>query len=197
LWTGSEKTAFVLEGHGREDVIENVDISRTVGWFTTMYPVVLNSSSDIKDRIKNAKETLHRIPHKGFNYGILRYLNSIELPFTTDISFNYLGQVLNPSFDGFKLATADVSGIMDISNMRANLIDIVAMVVNGKLRVNFIYSKNKHTMFTINSLAVSFKDRLLETIAHCMDPSNFDITPSDFELINLGQEELDKLINFE
>jgi amino acid adenylation domain-containing protein/non-ribosomal peptide synthase protein (TIGR01720 family) len=197
LWTGSEKTAFVLEGHGREDVIENVDISRTVGWFTTMYPVVLNSSPDIKERIKKTKETLHRIPHKGFNYGILRYLNSVVLPFTTDISFNYLGQVSNPSFDGFKLATADVSGIMDISNMRANLIDIVAMVTNGKLRVNFIYSKNKHTMFTINSLAASFRDRLLETIAHCMDPSNFDITPSDFELIDLGQEELDKLISFE
>ena len=86
-----------LEGHGREEMIEGIDLSRTVGWFTSIYPVHLNfqGTQTPIEGLKAVKEQLRRIPHRGVDYGILRYLNKGLLPFyqqKPSISFNYLGQ---------------------------------------------------------------------------------------------------------
>ncbi|MCP4146290.1 MAG: hypothetical protein GY757_00940, partial [bacterium] len=88
-WNQMEKILLSLEGHGRETIIEDVDINRTVGWFTSQYPVLLelkqnagdeqNQKHDlIAETIKTVKETLRKIPHKGINYGILKYLTTKE-----------------------------------------------------------------------------------------------------------------------
>ncbi|PFY28777.1 condensation domain-containing protein, partial [Bacillus toyonensis] len=86
-----------LEGHGREEMIEGIDLSRTVGWFTSIYPVHLNFQGTHTpiEGLKAVKEQLRRIPNHGVDYGILRYLNKEILPFyqqKPSISFNYLGQ---------------------------------------------------------------------------------------------------------
>ncbi len=96
--TGENKIRISLEGHGRERIIKNVDISRTVGWFTTKYPVYINlgDEKDLSMTIKTVKESLRRIPNKGIGYGVLKQLSgdsdlwSIEQP---PILFNYLGQM--------------------------------------------------------------------------------------------------------
>ncbi|WP_265184968.1 condensation domain-containing protein [Bacillus gaemokensis] len=74
-WTGMEKIAVNLEGHGRESILSDLDITRTVGWFTSQYPVVLpiEAGSDISHRIKDIKEGLRQIPNKGIGYGLLKY----------------------------------------------------------------------------------------------------------------------------
>ena len=70
-----------LEGHGREDIIKDIDLSRTVGWFTSIFPVYLNieNPNDLGEAIKTVKETLRQIPHKGIGYGILAYLTQEAL----------------------------------------------------------------------------------------------------------------------
>ncbi len=100
-WTGSDTVAIHLEGHGREEIVEGVDLSRTVGWFTSMYPVFLHLKQKASwgEALKSVKEQLRQIPNQGIGYGILRYLSSDEetvnklqqLP-KPEISFNYLGQ---------------------------------------------------------------------------------------------------------
>ncbi|KAF6563602.1 MULTISPECIES: condensation domain-containing protein, partial [unclassified Paenibacillus] len=77
-WAGLERVLVSLEGHGRESILPELDITRTVGWFTTQFPVVLDMSvgQDLSQRIKQVKEGLRRIPQKGIGYGMLRYLSA-------------------------------------------------------------------------------------------------------------------------
>ena len=79
-WIGENNILINLEGHGREAIIENIDISRTIGWFTAFYPIVLDmkSSEDIIYLIKSIKESLRKIPNKGIGYGILKYCTHME-----------------------------------------------------------------------------------------------------------------------
>ncbi|WP_430909645.1 amino acid adenylation domain-containing protein, partial [Maribacter sp. 2-571] len=76
-WSGLEKIVVGLEGHGRENISNNIDVSTTVGWFTNLYPICLpaNSGMSLEDFIKSTKETLRRVPGKGMGYGALRYLH--------------------------------------------------------------------------------------------------------------------------
>ncbi|WP_230480395.1 condensation domain-containing protein, partial [Nocardiopsis kunsanensis] len=97
-WTGHEQLLINLEGHGREDLFDHMDLSRTVGWFTTMFPVALHHHPDWADQIKTTKEILRTLPHHGLGFGALRYLGTDQqrtalagLP-TPQISFNYLGR---------------------------------------------------------------------------------------------------------
>ncbi|MEZ4692105.1 MAG: amino acid adenylation domain-containing protein [Ignavibacteria bacterium] len=101
-WNSDEKVVIGMEGHGRESIseslIENIDTSRTVGWFTSLYPVLLelNSGINISDSIKSVKEQLRRVPDKGLGFGVLKYINKEEKYSDKaywDIVFNYLGQL--------------------------------------------------------------------------------------------------------
>lgn len=97
-WTGHERVRINLEGHGRESIGTDIDITRTVGWFTTKFPVVLEPETDrdLTYQIKQVKENLRRIPNKGLGYGICRYLSKSEDGLVwgaePEINFNYLGQ---------------------------------------------------------------------------------------------------------
>ena len=75
-WTGDGAFLIDLEGHGREDVIDGVDVTRTVGWFTTIFPVCLElgSGTSTVETLRSVKEQLRRVPHRGIGYGLLRYL---------------------------------------------------------------------------------------------------------------------------
>ncbi len=198
-WTGKTDMAFDLEGHGREDIISGVDITRTVGWFTTLFPVVLqNPGNELSSQVKYVKEKLHTIPFKGFNYGVLKNLCGKDLNSGSLISFNYLGQIVAGSADGsFKLARTNVPHVIDGRNKRAFLIDIIAMVMDGKLRIDWIFSRNKHRRETIEELTQMFRKELVRVVEHCMHPDSFDITPSDFGLAGLNQDELNRLSDFE
>ena len=101
-WMGTRQIRLDLEGHGREALDEEgLDVSRTVGWFTTIYPVLfaLPAGNNSEDWIKGVKEQLRAVPNKGMGYGLLRYLSededvvtSLQAMTPSQISFNYLGQ---------------------------------------------------------------------------------------------------------
>ncbi|MBG1262687.1 amino acid adenylation domain-containing protein [Nostoc sp. BAE] len=100
-WIGSDSVLLDLEGHGREDIFEDVDLSRTVGWFTTIFPVLLElkATNNLGDAIKSIKKQLRAVPNRGIGYGVLRYLSG-DAEITSqlsampqpEVSFNYLGQ---------------------------------------------------------------------------------------------------------
>ncbi|MCP4213468.1 MAG: non-ribosomal peptide synthetase, partial [bacterium] len=115
-WSEADQVLIDLEGHGREDIIENVDINRTVGWFTTQYPVILDmANTDISYALINTKETLRRIPAKGIGYGMLKFLTpedkkeSIQFKLEPEILFNYLGQFGGESYQ----AVDEISQLFD------------------------------------------------------------------------------------
>jgi amino acid adenylation domain-containing protein/non-ribosomal peptide synthase protein (TIGR01720 family) len=96
-WSGSAQVVVEVEGHGREEVVEGVDVTRTVGWFTSYYPVVLREAGDRVRQVQEVKEQLRRVPERGVGYGVLREMSKdgaqrAELRVESEVSFNYLGQ---------------------------------------------------------------------------------------------------------
>ena len=101
-WTGEERLLVQMEGHGREEeLFTGVDLTRTVGWFTTLYPVLLDvrGAAGPGERLKAVKEQLRALPGHGLGYGALRYLGSGEARAAlgaqpeAEVHFEYLGQV--------------------------------------------------------------------------------------------------------
>jgi non-ribosomal peptide synthase protein (TIGR01720 family) len=203
-WTGSRCLLVNLEGHGREEILEAVDLSRTVGWFTTIFPVVLELQADAPgEALKSVKEQLRRIPNRGIGYGLLRYLKK-DVAITeklralpqAEVSFNYLGQfdqVLSP--DGlFELAKESSGSEHSQLGSRSHLLEVNGLIVEGQLQLNWTYSSNLHQQRTIEGLAQNFVAALRSLITHCQSPEIGGYTPSDFPEINLNQEKLDEVL---
>ena len=205
-WTGASSLLVDLEGHGREAIFEDIDLLRTVGWFTTIFPVSLNleSTSNLGEMLKSIKEQLRRIPNRGIGYGLLRYLrNEPETAKTlrampqAELSFNYLGQfdqMLSPA-SPFKLTNESYGPRRSLRGNRRYLIEIRGSIVEGKLQLHLEYSKNIHHQSTIEKLAQGFLDALKHLIDHCQTPAAGGFTPSDFPEADLSQDELDDLMS--
>ncbi|MFB2837167.1 amino acid adenylation domain-containing protein, partial [Floridanema evergladense] len=204
-WTNSQTVLFNLEGHGREDIIEGVDLSRTVGWFTTIFPVAifLETTDNLGEALKSVKEQLRAIPNKGIGYGLLRYLsgdrdiqNQLQTKETAEISFNYLGQfsqVINQT-SLLQLANESSGNSQSLQGQRSNLLDINAIITNEQLHIDWIYSTHVHQPSTIEQIAQEFIALLRELISHCLSPENGGYTPSDFPLAKLSQIEIDRVL---
>ncbi|WP_373690630.1 amino acid adenylation domain-containing protein [Desmonostoc muscorum] len=204
-WTNSSSVLFNLEGHGREDIIDGVDLSRSIGWFTTIFPVLLElgATENPADALKSVKEQLRAIPNKGIGYGLLRYLSQdaeiaaqLQALPQAEISFNYLGQfdqLINTS-SWMQPASESAGHSHSLQNNRAHLLDINSVITEERLQINWAYSKNIHQHATIESLAQEFVKTLLGLIAHCSSPESGGYTPSDFSLVKLNQPQIDQLL---
>ncbi|AFZ23815.1 non-ribosomal peptide synthase/amino acid adenylation enzyme [Cylindrospermum stagnale PCC 7417] len=203
-WTGKSSLLVNLEGHGREDLLENVDLSNTVGWFTTIFPVLLDITAvfDPGDALKAIKEQLRSIPHRGINYGVLRYLSQqpiakqLQALPQAEVTFNYLGQfdqVISES-SMFRPAAESTGQTQSPKGNRNSLLEVNGLIVGGQLRLNWTYSKALHQQTTVEKLAQGYIEKLQQLIAHCQSPTSGGYTPSDFSQMRLNQEELDQLI---
>jgi non-ribosomal peptide synthase protein (TIGR01720 family) len=200
-WTNERTMLVEVESHGRETIADDLDLSRTVGWFTSVYPVVIEThTSDVAATIKSVKEQLRRVPHNGFSYGLLRYLTANGIPaeqaLEPEIGFLYLGQ-----FDQELAASAPIrlaqepSGpAQSLKARRTHLLDFEARVADGRLQTSVTYSRNLHRQDTITNLVESFVEELRVLIEHCRNAREISYTPSDFPEAELNQQELDELI---
>ena len=204
-WCGSPRVLVNLEGHGRESIIEDMNISRTIGWYTTQFPIVLDmvNTRDLSYTIKVTKEMLRRVPNKGIGYGILKYLTPAEkragLVFThkPGISFNYLGQ--------FGQEHKSDKGLFQISHLSAGntinpelepafAIDINGMIgQKGELVLGFSYNKYEYKKSTIEKLVDSYRSNLLKIIRHCTQKEEKELTPSDLTYSDFSIQELEDL----
>ncbi|MEB3358050.1 MAG: amino acid adenylation domain-containing protein [Synechococcales bacterium] len=198
-WLSSNTVLINLEGHGRDPLFETVDLSRTVGWFTSLYPVVLTTEPQKSpgDNLKAVKEYLRQVPDGGIGYGLLRYmaqdtaLNALPTP---QISFNYLGQIEKGVGADWYLAPESLGSLHDSGGQRPHLIDINAQIVAGKLNINWSYSRAHHHPETIKQLAQNYIYALKKLIGHCLAPDVGGYTPSDFPMADLSQTDLDDVI---
>jgi non-ribosomal peptide synthase protein (TIGR01720 family) len=201
-WTGGRALLVDLEGHGREDLFPDLDVSRTVGWFTTVYPVLLElePSAAPGAALKAIKEQLRQIPQHGIGYGLLRYLCADSatdvlraLP-EPQISFNYLGQFDQVLAADSPFGPADESSgpARSPRSRRLHVIDISASVVESQLQITWSYSSGLHRQETIAALAQSCLSALRALIVHCQSPEAGGYTPSDFPLAQLSQDDLDQ-----
>ncbi|MEN0138362.1 MAG: condensation domain-containing protein, partial [Rhodococcus sp. (in: high G+C Gram-positive bacteria)] len=203
-----------LEGHGREQqVVPGADLSRTVGWFTTVFPVrvdvrgidlddALAGGHDLGSALKRVKEHLRAVPDMGIGYGLLRYLNpdtAGSLPVTEpgQISFNYLGQVPDPAEGGTAAGWTPADGFGDLRyvpdpDMPASAaVEINAIVIGGRLRVGFGFPDTLLARAEVEGLAARWREALSALVSHARSGAAGGLTPSDVPLVHVTQDDLD------
>jgi non-ribosomal peptide synthase protein (TIGR01720 family) len=157
-----------LEGHGRDAPVEGIDVSRTVGWFTAPYPLVLNlnAATNIENASADIARGLKALPAMGANFAALRYLSPArdrlaDLP-KPELAFLYVGRVDDdaPQSTLFRLAAEPSGPNTDPNALRPYKIEVNAMLQDDRLRVDWHYSHNLHRRETIESLATAFADAL-------------------------------------
>jgi amino acid adenylation domain-containing protein/non-ribosomal peptide synthase protein (TIGR01720 family) len=203
-WAKTNKVSIGLEGHGRESVTENIDTTRTVGWFTNMYPVnlKLESQAPIGNQIKSIKEQLRRIPDKGMGYGVLKYINkedSLQGEDPWDIVFNYLGQLDNITSESrwFKVAEESSGLSRSLEQKSREKLTINSSILQGNLSLNWTCSGLNYSAETLKLLATSFISNLNKLIDYCLEQkqSGTFFTPSDYGLNDeITYSELDSFL---
>ena len=172
-WAGTGPWRIDLEGHGRVELFEGVDLSRTVGWFTTITPVLLDPG-DPRDEsnpgraVDAVRRELRSIPNQGIGCGLLRHLGGPEvrsrLDAVTDaeISFNYLGQFDQalPAGSPFAMAEEPLGEMRSPRAKRWHVLDVTAFVSGGRFEVSWTYSASLHRADSIERLADSFQEEL-------------------------------------
>jgi len=176
-WTGKQTLLLELEGHGREGILEEVDLSRTVGWFTTIFPVLFDLGEAVgpRESLQAIQAQVRGIPQRGIGFGLLKYLcaesevrqHMHALP-RAEVNFNYLGQFDQAltEFILFRKAPESTGPERSLRGTRSHLLYIVALIGDGKLHLRWSYSKNLHQRATIERLARNCMEELRLLIAH-------------------------------
>jgi amino acid adenylation domain-containing protein/non-ribosomal peptide synthase protein (TIGR01720 family) len=204
-WRGKNEIAINLEGHGRENVLDGVDISRTVGWFTSVFPVCLQDpQGGLANLIQQTKRTLADIPQRGIGYGLLRYLFNVSavIPDAEPmVQFNYLGQWDNVSFDDpdVSMPSAQILSLVDqVSvdprNGRQHALEIEARIAQGCFEIDWYFDDAILSSREAEDIATRYCAALDEIIAHCSCATLVRV-PSDYPDADLTDDELRALIN--
>lgn len=214
-WLGQACLLLDVEGHGREALFEDVDVSRTVGWFTSIFPLFLDlrnvarhpvTQFDLGQAIKTVKEQVRGVPQHGIGYGILRYLHpdpalkaQLAAPPWAQISFNYLGQfqsALSSAEGGlFSWASVSPGPLANAQGQRSHMLEIDAAIMRDQLQIQWSFSTRLHNRATIETLAQRYIETLQALIAHCRAAGVGGYTPADFPDLALSQARLDKVMN--
>ncbi len=201
---GHNRFLIALEGHGREEILTNVDIKRTVGWFTCIYPFILDMSceNDLYRQVKEVKNNLRQLPEKGIGYGILRYLtakeNRRELDFKLipQVVFNYLGQ-----FDeelkqtSLEIAKESAGNTRNINAQRAFELEISGIIKNKKLEISIAFNRAQYKTGTIESLLNYYKRELRHLISYCSARNERKLISCDLTDDSLSIDALDEIID--
>ncbi|MGW7819955.1 non-ribosomal peptide synthase/polyketide synthase [Streptomyces puniciscabiei] len=199
-WCGRDTVLLGVEGHGREDLFADVDLSRTVGWFTAEFPLALRVEPDAgwHDTLRSVKEQLRAIPLHGLSHGALRHLTDsapLAAAPAPQVGFNYHGQWDAAGGDGLYRAALPPAGRdTDPDEPRSYLLDITGVVQDGCLELGWTYPPEIYDRATVHDLAEETAAALRDIVAHCARPGTGGRTPSDFPLAGLDQHRLDRLV---
>lgn len=206
-WSGERLLLVDVEGHGREALFDDVDLTRTVGWFTSIYPLLLElpNGSDYGERLKSIKEQVRRVKNGGVGYGVLRYLSAdqavrrqlAEQP-KSQISFNYLGRyeqaVSEVKEAGLFQAAPERTGANRASTgKRQYPLQLNSSVVNGSLQMSWEYSNDMHREETVTQLATAYLSELEQLILHCQRANAGGFAPSDVAEFKWTDSDLEDL----
>ncbi|MGE1211867.1 non-ribosomal peptide synthetase [Bacillus pumilus] len=200
-WTGESHVHVQLEGHGREDILSGLDVSRTVGWFTSMYPVVLKAKPDqtIAETIKGTKEMLRRVPNKGIGYGILKYLTATESSgqhVQPEISLNYLGQIdQEVTTELFRPSAYDMGRQASPDSEAVYKLNLSGLVQHNRFMMSCSYCADEYEEQTIQQFMALLKEKIQSIMTHCLAQHEREFTPSDFSAGDLEMDEMDDIFD--
>ena len=159
---------IIVEGHGRESIEEGVNVDRTVGWLTSLFPLRVDlHGATLREQVQGVADRLRAVPRNGLSYGVARYVapDAVAAPLRTDlpaIAFNYLGEFNDGAGASFFALAGEAPGSpIDGGLERANVLDVVAVVMGGCLRVSFVASEDSFADGAIDRLAAGVHAELL------------------------------------
>lgn len=195
-WTDQDTMIIEQESHGRE--LDEVDTSRTLGWFTALYPVKIElEGADLEQHIKGVKEQMRSIPQNGIGYGIYKYLSNpedIQVQGTAQVRVNYLGQFdqeLNNSLFSFNHESTGMES--DTSNNMTAIWELNALVVDGVFRIELSYNRKAHETATVQRFVDSTQEFLMDILDHIIEEEGVHFTPSDFSAVDLDEGDLETI----
>lgn len=195
--TGQKSLSVTLEGHGREEISQEVDVSRTVGWFTSMYPVVLSvaDGQDLGECILEVKKYLLGIPQKGIGYGLIKYLRGKEKQYQNQppVSFNFLGELTPLSDKEFQYSELSVGRCVSDDFIQEYKLDINCLIKNGIFRISIGYNQLEYKQETIHRIATIYLDVLQELLDHCTAKAKKRKTYDSFTYREISENELQEL----
>ncbi len=198
-WSGHPRVLVDVEGHGREDEGTGLDVSRTVGWLTSLHPLTLDPMGEPGAALKRVKEAIRHTPQRGLGFGLLRWMGtpeqrrSLEALPKAQIVFNYLGQVdrgLGPS--AWQLATESAGAPMHEAAQQSHEFAINGSVVAGEMVLWVSFSRHRHHASSVQAFVERFKSELQSLVAYCCEGAT-GLTPSDVPLARVSQARLDAL----
>ena len=195
-----EKILIMIESHGRDDDFSELDTSRTIGWFTSMYPVMLERSKekDWKEELPELKEQIRRVSHYGIGYGVNKWLeHCIEEDTGKMVCFNFLGDFMK-ALDNEVFTYEDIDMGSDYSQHLPYLyrLEVNAMIVKDSLKIAFSYGKGDMQGYEVERLIESMDRYLMEVVGDQEEQDVF-LTLSDFTTVTLSTEELNSLFDEE
>jgi amino acid adenylation domain-containing protein/thioester reductase-like protein/non-ribosomal peptide synthase protein (TIGR01720 family) len=175
-WTGSPNMLIDVEGHGREELIPDLNLTQTAGWFTSLFPLALESQPDdsFDETLLKVQAALLELPNRGSGYGLLRYLSDnaavreeMASMAQAEICFNYLGQFNQTSGRGFKWGPAPEfpGATRHPSSARGYALKISARIVDEQFYLDWSFSHNIHAFATVYRLAEDYLNELRNVIA--------------------------------
>lgn len=182
IW-GKQALSVLIEGHGREKIKEDFPIDRTVGWFTTIYPVALEYlNNDIGKNVCTVKETLRKIPNHGIGYTVMRWLKDEELEgISPDVTFNYLGDFSKERDDNqIKILETDFGDQVSEKNDFGSNIVIDTVIIEDNLNIEIQFNSNEYQEPFIENMGLIFLNEMKKVITHCLKQEKTIWTQSDF-----------------
>ncbi len=189
-----------IEGHGREPMHSGIDITRTVGWFTSIYPLILpgRSRNNAGRHLSDVKESLRQIPMQGCGFGLLCYRPEYRSVWArrADILFNYLGQ-FDTDLDEklFEAAPGNLGATQGKEEAETHGLLILGMIAGGRLHIELLFDRSRYGDSAMHSFQLAFTDSLIRLIEHCSKTEEHVLTPSDLGYKGLSIDELENIFD--
>ena len=199
----SEGLYIDIEQHGRADLFDDVDVSRTIGWFTALFPLTITKpeGDDLANWVLAAKQALRSVQHGGVGFGVLRWLadeatqQKLASLAPRDISFNYLGRLDHelPAEAPLRVVDEVPGPVVAPTATRPHLWEIVVYARRGELHIEWTYNRLIHDSDSMQALAESYATAVETIVDHAGKADSAPITPDDFPLADLDRAALEQV----
>ncbi|HOY65269.1 MAG TPA: condensation domain-containing protein [Candidatus Ozemobacteraceae bacterium] len=190
---GIRDSVITLESHGRAEIDAEIDITRTVGWFTAVHPFRLALACDEPaGQVTGVKEALRRVPLLGIGYDLLRESGAVP-DVTPAIGFNYLGSFTAAKGGLFRLATGKAGTEVDPRLSRPTPVDVSAMATDGRMRLSIAHGRRRYAADRIERLMNAWEEETVALVRLLAQRQHAELTASDVSYKGLDADEFERI----
>lgn len=195
-WTNGDAITLDIEGHGREAILDDIDLTRSVGWLTSVYPLTVLAKAEASEGelLRRTKDQLRGVPLSGLSHGLWLQSATNARRVESQVCFNFFGRSgAIDEMKNLKLVREHVGNCRDIASKRAYVVEINADATGQRLLIGWRYNQKLQSAIEIAELATRCEEVLTSLIRYCLGGTDSGASPGDFPLADLDQSGLDEL----